>query len=228
MLNRAHETGGNAKALNVFWRKLWKLDIPAKVKVFGWRLNHGILPVLCNLRKRGIDIQDCFLRSRQEGQSVMHVIKRCSEADEIWRMVQCGDEWICNELDSETGWLSKVAELVDKNSLELGIMTSWMIWHNRNIEIKTRETRKAEDMVAFIRRYLEEYKDAQTHPSSNLKQVKHSWTTPENGFVNANFDGTLRTEEGICGIGVVIQDATGKVRGACMTIMRNAGDLTIA
>ena len=31
------------------WKKLWKLRVPNKIKVFRWRVYHEILPTLVNL-----------------------------------------------------------------------------------------------------------------------------------------------------------------------------------
>ena len=38
----------------VGWRRLWKLQIPHKVQIFGWRALHGILPLKCILANRYI------------------------------------------------------------------------------------------------------------------------------------------------------------------------------
>uniref|UniRef100_I1QUQ8 Reverse transcriptase zinc-binding domain-containing protein n=1 Tax=Oryza glaberrima TaxID=4538 RepID=I1QUQ8_ORYGL len=44
--NGENETG-------VFWRKLWKMGIPGKIKHFLWRLSHNSLAMRCNLKRRG-------------------------------------------------------------------------------------------------------------------------------------------------------------------------------
>jgi hypothetical protein len=36
--------GVGRSEISPVWKKLWKLNIPAKVKIFGWRLLHGLIP----------------------------------------------------------------------------------------------------------------------------------------------------------------------------------------
>ena len=40
------------------WQALWRLKVPNKIKIFSWRVCHGILPTWVNLAKRRI-ICDC-------------------------------------------------------------------------------------------------------------------------------------------------------------------------
>ena len=36
------------------WKALWNLDVPAKIKIFGWRVLHGIVPCRAILANRHI------------------------------------------------------------------------------------------------------------------------------------------------------------------------------
>jgi hypothetical protein len=61
------------------WKKLWKLNIPAKIKNFGWRVLHGLVPCLgvCNIissRFNQVKFQHCH----REANSVAHEIARNS------------------------------------------------------------------------------------------------------------------------------------------------------
>ena len=40
------------------WAAIWKLQIPNKIKVFGWRACHDILPTRRNLKKKQILLDD--------------------------------------------------------------------------------------------------------------------------------------------------------------------------
>ena len=36
------------------WKKLWKLQVPGKIKIFGWRALHGLIPGRAILANRHI------------------------------------------------------------------------------------------------------------------------------------------------------------------------------
>lgn len=62
------------------WGKLWQLHIPNKIKVFGWRACHGILPTHDNLaRKHVFEDSTCELCKRT-GKSVLRALWECSVA----------------------------------------------------------------------------------------------------------------------------------------------------
>ena len=66
------------------WARLWKLKIPNKIKVFGWRACHEILPTRENLAQRRI-IEDArcgvyFLAS----ETGYHALWECGLAQDVW------------------------------------------------------------------------------------------------------------------------------------------------
>lgn len=67
-----------------FWRKIWGLQIPNKVKHFAWRACKNIRPSLSNLKRRGIVVDDSCEECHGEGESPGHLLWRCPFAADIW------------------------------------------------------------------------------------------------------------------------------------------------
>ena len=66
------------------WKKFWKLKIPNKVKVFGWRACHNALPTSQNLMKRGVlEVATCELCTLFS-EDCVHALWECGVAQDIW------------------------------------------------------------------------------------------------------------------------------------------------
>ena len=74
------------------WANLWKLKVPAKIKIFGWRVLHGLLPRRGILANRHIgNVSSCPVC--QEGcEDIKHLLFSCNRAKEIWRLLGISDE----------------------------------------------------------------------------------------------------------------------------------------
>lgn len=64
--------------------KIWKLNIPPKLKLFWWKVLHNGLPVAENLNRRGMKIYNLCQVCGEEVETVQHVIMDCRVAKEIW------------------------------------------------------------------------------------------------------------------------------------------------
>lgn len=65
------------------WKKLWKLVLPPKIKIFLWRLLHNALSYKLNLQRRGITLPvNCS--SCDQLEDLNHVFARCEWAVLSW------------------------------------------------------------------------------------------------------------------------------------------------
>lgn len=78
---------GNVQIDNFgFWRQLWNLKIPPKVKHFLWRAVNGCLPTKDNLRCKRVDVDLYCPTCQNEAESTLHALVTCSYAENCWSM----------------------------------------------------------------------------------------------------------------------------------------------
>ena len=76
----------NDQANRKFWKALWSLNVPNKVKSFAWRASKNILPTKANLgHQRVLDdptCEACGVAVESSG----HFFWDCDKASEIWKL----------------------------------------------------------------------------------------------------------------------------------------------
>ena len=111
---------------------LWKLRIPNKIKVFGWRACNEILPTKLNLSKRRV-IKDvmCPICLRFS-ESVVHALWECYEARDVWvgslKFLQKGGLGMADMLQL----MEYLMERVESHDMEVVLVQAWLIWNQRN------------------------------------------------------------------------------------------------
>ena len=68
-----------------FWKRLWRLQVPHKVRHFTWRACRGILPTKENLFRKGIQLDVCCEECKEDVEFVGHLLWSCSRAKEVWQ-----------------------------------------------------------------------------------------------------------------------------------------------
>lgn len=66
------------------WRALWKIKVPSKLKVFGWRACHDILPTRVNLAKHKITLDNVCHCCKRVLENAVHAIWECGAAPDVW------------------------------------------------------------------------------------------------------------------------------------------------
>ena len=83
----------NLEAHRNFWKGIWKLKVPGKIKHFLWKSCTNPLPTKVNLLKRTILQEDvCHLCSKNS-EDVLHALWGCEKgpsslAEEVWLVGQ--------------------------------------------------------------------------------------------------------------------------------------------
>ena len=66
------------------WVELWKLKVPNKIKVFGWRECQNILPTRENLVHPRIMVDDTYELCKSASEIGVHALWMCGVARDVW------------------------------------------------------------------------------------------------------------------------------------------------
>jgi len=75
---------GPSKVDPEWWKKVWSLNIPPRIRIFAWRLSHGAIPTKENLARRisGFNM-DCVVYSHYLEPEV-HILLQCPLVLQVW------------------------------------------------------------------------------------------------------------------------------------------------
>ena len=69
-----------------FWKRLWNLKIPTKVKHFLWRASSRCLPTKDQLRARQVNVDSLCVMCNTQEETIVSTLINCSFAQACWRL----------------------------------------------------------------------------------------------------------------------------------------------
>lgn len=140
------------------WTRLWKHEIPAKLKVFTWRLAWQSLPTADVVHHRHL-ADDCVCAICGWGQdSWRHSLLDCRMARCVWVLV---DEQLYERIKEcvepvATSWLFELDDQLSKVDYVKMVVTLWAIWKARREVIHEDIYQSPFATCAFITNYMQE------------------------------------------------------------------------
>ena len=113
-----------------FWRSLWKLKVPGKIKHFQWKACSDALPTKSNLHRPKITPDDLCSRCAKEPETVMHAMWSCEEVQVAWEKY-----FGCVERGAAAVYsFSDLQDIVktEPHLLNIFVVTAWKLWNLRN------------------------------------------------------------------------------------------------
>ncbi|GFS46281.1 hypothetical protein Acr_00g0101210 [Actinidia rufa] len=95
--------------LSWFWKMLWQLKIPSKIKVFAWKCCMNILPVKANFIQKKMSVSGSC-DSCGGGETVRHCFQECEFADSVWAAVGLYPVWQDGALSSFFDWVWRIVK----------------------------------------------------------------------------------------------------------------------
>jgi ribonuclease HI len=192
------------------WKKLWKLDVLPRVRVFWWRVLKGIVPVYATLARRHVKDQSTCPVCKATSETLMHALVECSHAQLFWTAAKDAFNLKLPRLNPVT-WTEDILseptfEGLDK-SLTISIMAA--IWDSRNKwshDDAGYNPKATVDSIAVTLAMLDGLKKKK---KTAITRPHCTWHGPPLGVIKLNSDGAIRSDEGIASTGGVARDSNG-------------------
>ena len=145
----------NNQSNKLFWKTMWRLNVPNKVKSFTWRASKNIISTKANLcHQKVIDnptCEACGLGANSSG----HVQWDCEKTQELWKLFGIPFE-VCGANFPEFVdflWYLKFGQKMRDDLLELVVMVAWCLWFNHN-EVRLGKARLSGVAILQKARYM--------------------------------------------------------------------------
>lgn len=203
--------------MNPVWQQVWKLQVPAKVKIFCWRVLHGTIPCNGILANRHIQTSSLCPVCKVHCEDIKHASFLCAIVTEIWENLgvfntiatACGyDNTGPGALEAIIrGHVSGSTHILGVGLKELVATACWYTWWERRRIVRGEPVQNtahsAQGIAAIVLNYARAAK-----PNSKIR--RHGWERPGEGFVKLNIDAAFSVEEGSGATGAVIRDDQGR------------------
>jgi hypothetical protein len=114
------------------WRKVWKLGVPPKVRVFWWRVLNDFLPTRQELCRRHVEpISICEVCGDPE-ESIKHVLLDCTVAKLFWEQTREATNVKIPALNAATWAVDLMSDLCPKRDQAVIMCGTWAVWMMRN------------------------------------------------------------------------------------------------
>ncbi|CAM8979009.1 unnamed protein product [Rhodiola kirilowii] len=139
-----------------FWRKFWRLQVPERIKHFGWRLFHDSLPTRMNLLRRGCDVENVCAHCGGSGESTMHLFKDCWWIRALFEGSQLPDEVWNNHCADTSYWLWLCGKVCSESEFTELLCGLWLGWKDRNEVVHGKEGKDLNSLKVSLRFLLGE------------------------------------------------------------------------
>ncbi|KAA3489414.1 reverse transcriptase [Gossypium australe] len=119
----------------IFWRIIWKLKTLPKIRIFGWRMGHDILPTYEKIASIRSDFNSTCPRCGKDKETLIHAMKDCPKAKAVLEYGGFNNSLLNAKFTHCVDWIEEVCRVLDKKAVADFITVLWNIWNNRNNKI---------------------------------------------------------------------------------------------
>ncbi|KAF7823970.1 hypothetical protein G2W53_022114 [Senna tora] len=194
------------------WKRLWKLPITSRYKVFLWRACLGIIPTVDSLERRGMVIDEECRMCNSAPEDVFHALVDCPNLQLLWVMASfdySSRVYHANILE----WLVVEAAEWSEEKLAALAVALYHAWERRNKKKFANEVIRAEELWPRVERIMDELQTVMFNDDWNRAEpANFVWEKPEYPYTKLNVDATTCMDGG-GSMGGLLRDETGDCVG---------------
>ncbi|XP_073051225.1 uncharacterized protein [Primulina eburnea] len=221
-VNSAYDliTDKDKQAMNTSWEAIWKLEVPARIQAFIWKVRHGKIMSNSERVKRGFTTNGHCIQCQNGLEDIDHIFRKCKETRSVWERLFPMKRLIQNPNLSLENWLRTNLETRRYNKMEIEwnrafAITLWGIWQWRNKLVFDGKKMDVNTKVEWVKNKVSEIKAAfaskKVMPNNTARYENRMvrWTPPPPGWKSLNVDGSCNHKSHKAGGGGILRDELG-------------------
>uniref|UniRef100_A0A2N9F1N7 Reverse transcriptase zinc-binding domain-containing protein n=1 Tax=Fagus sylvatica TaxID=28930 RepID=A0A2N9F1N7_FAGSY len=193
-----------------FWKSLWGVAVPNKIKVFMWRACKSSLPTKANLFSRGV-LSSCTCPvCHDENETIFHTLWDCQYARTVWQNSLLHKLHYSIQVSNWNDVVEEVLRTQRQQDIETFFTLAWMIWGNRNNAWLQKPSADAEILGEKAATYVEEYNEVTKKVEDSRSVLCRKWSPPTGSMLKMNVATTYFNTRKSVGLGVVIRNSRGE------------------
>ncbi|XP_042964631.1 uncharacterized protein LOC122298851 [Carya illinoinensis] len=171
------------------WRKIWKMQVPTRVKIFVWRVCKEGLPSLKNLLFKKVVTDVMCPWCRQEEEDTNHALLNCvtfkdALLDKLSFLQNVSGLFDFVQIILQLALSNKVREM------EQMVLYTWGLWHRRNKLLFEQQRLSPQQVMDHAFSLQQEQKLAIAEQRKGFKPVCN-WTPPQARAFKLNTNGAI-------------------------------------
>ncbi|KAF8754851.1 hypothetical protein HU200_011388 [Digitaria exilis] len=212
-----------------WWKKLWKLKVPPKVRIFWWRAMQNFLPTKAELRRRHVSKEDYCETCGKPGESLFHVAFKCTFATRFWEALRDITGCKLPHLHPATWTIDLMnGKICTQQEAALIICGVWSLWSGRNARRHGNKQWNPTLASRHIATMIEDMIGLTQETKVDSPCRRGKWKKPDAGWQKVNTDASFLLASGSGSGGVVIRDDAGRVIAASSKFYEHVPDVLTA
>lgn len=204
-----------------FWKQIWKVEVPPKIKHFWWRVCKNTLATKVNLHHRHCSPSSVYPICLSEAESIEHLLFDCAWTKSVWfgskLNLRIDKGMVTNVVAWTANWFAAEHEgRAECKVLNQVFLIGWYIWKARNDFIFNHiPVHPSETLSKIARAWFEGQEQGTTDLISNTVSPRpacyrdHRWHPPWVGAVKFNCDASFRANGEKASAAVLLRNSDG-------------------
>ncbi|KAK8711044.1 hypothetical protein V6N13_146346 [Hibiscus sabdariffa] len=210
-----------------FYKQMWNVNLPPKVKITMWRIANNYISTFANLQVKRLNVNNICPLCQSSSETVSHLMKECSFASKLQYALNVPTS--CNSaMNGWFDWLVIFFCSLDENRKKCLMVIYWVVWFTRNKVVYENIVPLVSESIAFVRTFLQECGSISNNESANPVLQSVSWQAPLENVYKFNFDTSFNSQNRSSTSGVIGRDITGEIMTSCVVPHNNVLDALMA
>ncbi|KAA3479975.1 reverse transcriptase [Gossypium australe] len=209
-----------------FYKSLWALHIPAKIKIY--RLFNNFLPHRCNLARRMLSVETVCPLCKKDPEDADHLIWSCELLQCVWTSLNIMAPSFEASINGKIRFANTFSA-AEEQQRQIMALSLWGLWYRRNKLFHEGVKFSLQEFLGFIKGYSQELNlNKEIFCPSFRSLVNEIWKPPDDGFIKLNFDTAFQNDVKIAITAVLARNSKRDIVGAETYLFKNVADAFVA